>query len=194
MNKNIENELWGKTIISVYRFLPAIADAVDNIIKKKTINSLFYSSTQSTSTYELANKVIELTERKIKIINLKVVFEKAINKLKGSEQKLLMLFYVDGVKYQDIMKIFKISVRTFFRRKEIALKNLAKEFIALGYDSDKLKSYLKSEHWIINTYNQFASSFIGRYNIDSNVINYKLLKMAINEINNPFNVNYKFSS
>ena len=197
MENKLKNEIWAKTLISIYRFLPAIADAVDNLIKKKTINSLYYNSNFQSSTYEIANNVIELTERKIKLINIKVILEQAITNLKLNDKKLLVLYYIDGVDKFDIMKIFNISQRTFFRRKELAIISLGKQLSALGYNSEKLSKYLKSEHWLINTYNKYASNIFNPVKSDINAINYKLLKNVVFEINNPFKEsyeNYKFSS
>ncbi len=197
MENSINNEIWGKTLISIYRFLPAIAEAIDNLIKKKTINSIYCNSNFQSSTYEIANSVIELTERKVKLINIKVVLEKAINNLKPNDKKLLVLYYVDNIDKFEIMNIFKISQRTFFRRKELALKSLGKQLSLLGYNHKKLKKYLSSEHWLINTYNKYAAYYFNKSNSDVNAINYRLLKNVMFEINNPYKEsfnNYKFSS
>lgn len=197
MEESKNNEIWGKTLISIYRFLPAIADAIDNLIRKKTINSLYYNTNFQSSTYEIANSVIELTERKVKLINIKVILEKAIMGLGQNDKKLLVLYYIDNVNKFDIMNCLKISQRTFFRRKELALKNLGKRLALLGYNGKKLKEYLSSEHWLINTFNKYVSLYFTKANSDVNAINYKLLKNVMFEINNPYRAsfsNYKFSS
>lgn len=197
MENSINNEIWGKTLISIYRFLPSIADAIDNLIRKKTINSLYYNSNFQSSTFDIANAVIELTERKVKLINIKVILEKAITSLKPVDKKLLILYYVDNVNKFDIMNMLKISQRTFFRRKELALRSLGKNLSMLGYNHKKLKEYLASEHWLINTYNKYASFYFNKQSSDVNAINYKLLKNVMFEINNPYRAsfnNYKFSS
>lgn len=197
MENSINNEIWGKTLISIYRFLPSIADAIDNLIRKKTVNSLYFNSNFQSSAYEIANSVIELTERKVKLINIKIILEKAITNLKPNDKKLLVLYYIDNVNKFDIMKMLNISQRTFFRRKELALKSLGKNLSFLGYNHNKLKEYLSSEHWLINTYNKYASFYFNKASTDVNVINYKLLKNVMFEINNPYRAsysNYKFSS
>lgn len=79
MKRNIENEIWGKTLLSLYRHLGAISNSIDNLIKRIGINSAFNHSVYN-SAYVDSNKIIELTERKIKIINLKVLIEKALDR------------------------------------------------------------------------------------------------------------------
>ena len=67
MKRNFENEMWGKTLLSLYRHLHTMANSIDNLIKRIGINSAFNHSVYN-STIKDSNKIIELTERKIKII------------------------------------------------------------------------------------------------------------------------------
>ena len=191
MKNNFENEIWAKTLISIYRFMPAIADAIDNLIKRKTINSQFLNNPYKNSTYEIANSVIDLTERKIKLINLKVTVKNAVSNLNLNDKRILVLYYIDGVSVNEIVKMLNISIRTFFRRKSVALKNLAKNLVLLGYSAEKLNEYLNSEHWLLNTYKQHYYNQVNHQKIDNNLFNYKLLKNVMFEINNPFKENYK---
>ena len=85
MKHNLENELWGKTLLSVYRHLQTMANSIDNLIKRIGINSAFNNSVYNSTMLD-SNKIIELTERKIKIINLKVIIEKSLNALSESNK------------------------------------------------------------------------------------------------------------
>lgn len=181
MKHNLENELWGKTLLSVYRHLQTMANSIDNLIKRIGINSAFNNSVYNSTMLD-SNKIIELTERKIKIINLKVIIEKSLNALSESNKKFLVLCYVDNLNYKKIIEILNISERTFFRRKEMAISSFAKQLSYFGFDAKKLNEYLKHENWIKNAYyhtlNNSAASFCKH---QEGKQQYKLLKLVLND-------------
>ena len=67
MKRNIDNELWGKTLLSLYRHFGVMANSIDNLVRRIGINSAFRHTIYD-STIVDSNKILELTERKIKII------------------------------------------------------------------------------------------------------------------------------
>jgi DNA-directed RNA polymerase specialized sigma24 family protein len=102
----MELKIWCKTFLNAYRCLEKITQAIDKIVLTTGLNSNY-------DTKSSANKIIELTERKITLINLKLLIEKTLNQLDTKDAKLLLLKYVDKVKSEDIAKVFNISNRTF---------------------------------------------------------------------------------
>ena len=135
--------VWSKTLLSVYRYLERIAGAIDKIILKSGINSLnicgqnFYHN----NTRAITQKIIELSERKVTLINLKILVEK----------------YLDGVKSKELMERHNISMRTVFRKLDTALKSFASCLIKKGYNNFYLTTMLKNEEWILNVYRTFAN-------------------------------------
>ena len=71
MNTNI----WAKTILSSYRYLERIAGAIDKMVESSGINSRDMSGVafSNNNILSLAEKMIDLSERKVKLINLKVL-------------------------------------------------------------------------------------------------------------------------
>lgn len=181
MKRNFENELWAKTLLSLYRHLKTMANSIDNLIKRIGINSAFNHSVYNATLLD-SNKIIELTERKIKIINLKVIIEKALRALRDRDLKLLVLRYVDNVNYKAIIKLLNITERTYFRRKEVAIANFANQLSLLGFDAKKLSKYLENENWIKNTYyqtlNASAKTFCKKQDSSQQ---YKLLKLVLSD-------------
>ena len=183
MKRNFENEMWGKTLLSVYRHLSTMANSIDNLIKRIGINSAFNHSVYN-STIKDSNKIIELTERKIKIINLKVIIERALNNLRERDLKILMLCYVDNLNYKKIIDLLKITERTYFRRKEIAIACFSEELNQLGFDATKLNQYLKNENWIKSTYYQTINSSANKFcKSQDHKQQYKLIKMVLSDFN-----------
>ena len=143
-------EIWAKTLLSVYKYLDKIAGALDELIRKKCIYSSFASNRQDI--FSQTDGVISLMNRKIHIINLKVITEQALAGLKLSDRKIIMLSYVDGVKCKDVANILKMPMRTYFRAKSKAVNSFANALIRLGYTDAKLQEKYGSEHWLNKVY------------------------------------------
>ncbi len=145
-------EIWSKTILSVYRYLDNIANAIDNLVRKKCINSSFYLSGRNSDAYLCTSKIIALTERKVQLINLKVITEQTLMQLNPTERKILTLFYLDGVASKDIANLLGISIRSYFRKKAQAVTNFARKLKVGGYTDAKLHDMFKGELWLNNMY------------------------------------------
>ncbi|MDD4211232.1 MAG: DUF1492 domain-containing protein, partial [Clostridia bacterium] len=100
------------------------------------------------------NKMIELTERKISLINLKLIIENILNELSINDTKLLILKYVDRVKGEDIAKKFNVSNRTFFRRSNTAMKSFELGLKRHFKNHNTIFEMCKKEAWIIDLFNK----------------------------------------
>lgn len=151
----MENNNWSKTILEVYRYLPRVTYAYDNIIKTRAYNSA-YSSSSNTSfnnVLNVANSILNLSERKITLINLKLIIEKALKNIDRKLARMLILKYIDGKKSVEIAEKFNICLRTFFRKINIALDSFTKALVRIGYTQQKISIMLQKEEWIKEVYN-----------------------------------------
>lgn len=130
------------------------------------------------STYYQASRIIELMERKRKMINLKVSVEDALNRLKKSDKRLLTLVFVDGVKSEMVAQMLGVSIRTFFRKKISALDNFALIFQELGYDSEFFENEYAYEPWFMSVYDTCAY----RNSTSEECFDTGLVKTLMNEI------------
>ena len=105
------------------------------------------------STYYQASKIIELIDRKRKMINLKVSVEETLNKLSKINKRILTLVFIDGVKSELVAQMMDMSLRTFFRKKKDAIKEFAMIFQSKGYDEEFFESEYYHESWFISVYN-----------------------------------------
>lgn len=156
--ENYNNNL-GKTIIGVYRYLPRVATAFDRIVKTRAYNSNAISSNciAFNDITNVANTIINLSQRKITLINLKIITEKALKNIKPQYSKLLILRYVDGKKANEIANILGICLRTFFRQINLAVESFSKALSRLGYGEEKLLEMLEEEKWILSVYEKYQS-------------------------------------
>ena len=150
---------WTKTILTVYRYLERISGAIDKIILQSGLNSsnIVGSNYFSNNTYSVSQRIIDLSERKVTLINLKVLIETSLSEIGQIEAELLIEKYLNGLKSHELAEKFSLSMRTVFRRLINAEKALKNRLQAKGYTDMRLKYMLKDEGWINNIYNQFAS-------------------------------------
>ncbi len=153
----MQKHVWGKTLLTVYRYLERIADAIDNIIEKQAVqhSSMLGSDALTHNTLSLANKIIDLSERKVKLINIKLLVEKALSTLNEKGAKILIMKYFDNASCEEILSALSLSRRTYFRR----INEMEAAFEAgcslFGFPMERLDSYLSGEDWILNVKSSF---------------------------------------
>ena len=143
---------WSKTILSVYKYLEALSNSIDNLVLKKSINSSFYNNGRYSSCYECVNKIMQLTDRKINLINIKVLVDDTLSMMSIPQRQLLALCYMDNVKSEEVAEMMHISLRTFFRKKDEALTNFSKRLLMQGFTKEKLESMFCGEGWLNSLY------------------------------------------
>ena len=84
---------WSKSALSVYRYLEQMVNSIDKTILDSGKNSNQLNVQKYQTTLYQTKKMIELMERKRKMINLKVSIEEAINRLDKTNKKILALIY-----------------------------------------------------------------------------------------------------
>ncbi len=148
------DELWAKTLLSVYRYLERIAGAIDKIILRSGLNSAnivgqnyFYNNV-----FTISQKLIDLSERKVTLINLKVLIEQTLAEMDEKDALILIDKFVDGVKTKDLVERHKLSTRTVFRKIDSALKNFAWHLCLKGYGAAALEKMLANENWLNNVH------------------------------------------
>lgn len=145
---------WSKTILSIYKYLEPLSNSIDDLVLKKSINSAFYGNGRYNSCYDCANKIMKLMDRKVSLINIKVMVDRVLENMPLKYRQLLILAYIDNVKSEHIAEIMHISLRTFFRKKNDALISFSKNLVTLGFTGEKLRTMFGGEHWLTNLYDK----------------------------------------
>lgn len=168
---------WSKSALTIYRHLETMSSTVDKIIlyTGKTSYSSLLQKYQST--YYQTGKMIELIERKRKMINLKVAVEDAFSTLSITDRRILGLVYVDGIKSEKVAKLLNMSLRTFFRRKCIALSNFSDSMESAGFNNEFFIKEYSKERWFLAVYNECLQK-----NTNEDSLNGLLVKRVMNEV------------
>ena len=166
----MENIAWSKTILSVYRYLKRMTYAFDRMVKSKAYNSFHTTSDNFAinNIFDLSESILDLTERKVTLINLKVLTDKALASMDKELAKILILKFFEGKKCDEIANLIHCSTRTYFRKLTVAYSAFYVALVNLGYDENRLEMMLKNENWIMLVYEDF-SSYEKSFDIESEI-------------------------
>ncbi len=141
---------WIKTIFMVYRHLPRIIDSIDKVFSARALNAgvMSGSAVSYNDVYNLTENLIKLSQKKVALINLKVLANLIAKNIDKNLAKTLILRFIDGYSIKTIAKHFEISERTCYRRINEALGMASMEAENLGYTKEKLESELHDETWL----------------------------------------------
>lgn len=126
--------------------------SIDKLIATKTEN---FSVSMGENMESLSNEIINLTERKVSLINIKVLIDKAIARLSKGNKKMIILRYIDNMSINDLSELLGISQRTYFRKINSAFAAFCN---MLAFENtlnkDLLSKYLR-ERWFANFVDYF---------------------------------------
>ncbi len=155
----MKEKCWSKTLLGVYSYLDTIADAIDKITLKTALNSFYFSKSdyEKNNVLTISNKLIDLSERKVTLINLKIIIEDTLMAIPKKDALILIARYVNKQKIMDIAEKNLLSKRSIFRKISHAEEMFSNILLRKGYDSFRLKQMLKNERWILNFHNDLIS-------------------------------------
>ena len=141
----MENLIWAKTLLNIYSNIEKYITKIDATVNNISIIPEF-------SVDEITKRIINLSDRKYGLINLKLIIEKLIANCKPKYMRLLSLKHINHLTVQEIAKHLNISERTTFRLYKDALNNYIENMHILGYTSNWLYQNLKEEKWILHEF------------------------------------------
>lgn len=151
----MKNE-WTKTLLYVYKYLERVCEGIDKLVDESAMNSFYYRrSGHENNVVDIANRIIELTDRKTKLINIKVLVDNCLLKLDRLYAQLLIEKYIDEEISDRIALKHGLNVRTYFRKSSQAENTFTNLMSKEGFNDEKLNTYLSSEKWIVEVYEKF---------------------------------------
>ena len=149
-------EIWSKTLLISYRLLGLAVDRIDSLVKKISINSMFYNKKASSSTMSQIERLIEFNDKKVNLTNLKVLTEECMETLSAKELEVVSLLYIDGLAIEEVAQTLGVSIRTVFRRKKKAIESFSRALNNKTSRKYLLENYTE-EQWLMDIYNYNAS-------------------------------------
>lgn len=137
---------FSKTLLEVYNSLEIVCERIDKMVDNKASEGSTYGRTGNS--LELFNSIINLTERKVNLINLKLRIEQSLIKLSPIEAKVLILKYVDRLTYKQISTLTNQNIRTTFRYVEKGIENFTKNIKLNGLTEEFIRNKYSEEKWL----------------------------------------------
>ena len=136
-----------KVLISAYRFIEKNCDLINEFVYKHAVN--FGPSPEYCSTYDVTNNIINLIERKNRLINLKLIIDEVVESLNDRDKLVILSKLRLNLTVKSFCEKFNMpSIRTAFRRIQTALEHFTCRLNNSQY-KQKLEYLLDNESWII---------------------------------------------
>ena len=132
MNKN-----WSNTALVAYSLLPKIVKELNSGVKTR-VNSTFQSRHLKigVSTEQLIGEILELTEEKRKVVNLRYIVDLALDCLSSDDREILEARIINKKTFQKISEDNGIALRTVFRRLANAESAFERALNRAGYSEE----------------------------------------------------------
>ncbi|MGN1208341.1 MAG: DUF1492 domain-containing protein [Christensenellales bacterium] len=169
-------KVWSKTLLNVYDCLFSLTNEIDKIVEKFALNSCnFYGFS---NTIENMQKIIDITDRKVTLINVKVLIEKMLVSLDDVSCKILTLRFVDKMSHETVIRALNMKRRTYFRKYNDAICSFASNLLSNGFDENKIIKLIKNERWILFLFNEYYEKEISK-KAEPEISNSNIFSLAI---------------
>jgi len=151
-------KLWIKTLLSVHSNLPEIIKSVDKIIEINASSLSFITDIYNTekSTYAQVEKVIDLTERKNKLLNIFLMSKNLLSSVSEDDRLFLKRKYIFGWTAEELSQEYQVSIRTIFRKNEKLIDQIFEKTKKKNWTLKFITLQVKDELWIIEKFNRIA--------------------------------------
>lgn len=139
-----------KTFFEIHKTIPNIISIIDRIIEKRA-STIFPTSTiygKHNSTYSEINKVIDLTERKDKLINLHIIAENMLDCLKPKYKEIAELKYIKKLTVDEIATHCEKCSRSIYRTLATINNEIIKFLDCKNWTVEFFKQQIGKESWI----------------------------------------------
>lgn len=158
LNDKQKMVLWIKTLISVQNNLPEIIKSVDKIIELNASSLSFVSDIYNTekSTFAQVEKVIDLTERKNKLLNIYLISKHLLQSSSEEDRIFLKRKFIYNWSIDDLAQEYFVSPRTIFRRTEKIIDKIYETTKRKNWSLNFIKLQVNNECWLHEKFNKFA--------------------------------------
>lgn len=153
MNKN-----WSNTALVAYSLLPKIVHELNFGVKTR-INSTFQSRHLriGISNEQLISEILDITEEKRKIVNLRFIVQQALDSLSEMDRNILVERIIEKKTFQAISENNDVALRTVFRRVNNAEDAYASALKRAGYTEEWFEREYGKDKYIAPIYERIMN-------------------------------------
>ncbi len=128
------NTSWSNTALVAYSLLPKIVREIDSAVNSR-VNSAFKSRHLQigVSTEQLIGEIISLIDEKRKLVNMRYLVNSTLDMLNQKEKEIISARMLKKLTFEQITQTLNISMRTAFRRLDLALRSFELALARRGY-------------------------------------------------------------
>ena len=152
----LKMKAYAKALLTIYPTLPNIVSIVDGIVEKRASSSISLSSVYAGSihTYKQIEKVIDLSERKYKLLNIFSLIKEIITPLNLRDYEIVDLKFFRRHKFSEIADRLEMEERSLYRRINKILDSIVKFMSINLIDEQVIEDLIRGEGWIKEIYNK----------------------------------------
>lgn len=143
-------DIYVRVLLDAYRTIPNVVKILDSIIEKRasTISPIGPTGF-SYNAFDEVEKVIHLTERKDKLINLYLISKKMLDSLTPEDRKFALKKFIQKRNSDDLAIELNINRRTIFRKTNSVITKLCYYLISQNWTSDFIELQIgDDEPWL----------------------------------------------
>lgn len=145
--------IYVKTLLEAYRTLPNVIKILDQIIEKRASSAMLACSGIFSNTYDEIEKVIELSERKDKLLNLYIITDNMLKMLSEKQKQFAIMKFVKKRNIDAIAEELNITKRNVYRNANNLIKQLCIKMLERKWDSEFISLQIgKNEVWLDNIF------------------------------------------
>ena len=147
---------YAKTLLIIYPTIPNIIKIVDSMVEKRASSSISLSSIYSGTdyTYKQMEKMIDLTERKCKLLNIFSLIKELLEPMSTLDYEVVNLKFFRRKKIADIAESLSIDERSVYRRINKILDSIVKHCNLNLITLSTIEGLVKGEGWIKEIFNK----------------------------------------
>lgn len=178
-------EIWCKSFLSIYQIIPQLISSIDKLVYLKGVNSSNFVNNPNNETFNQLDSIINLTQKKVNLINLKIITDQVLLEMDEKNSKLLMFRYIDNMKCKTAQALLNMPKRSYFRALSKALKDFELRFYSKVAKNNTLYSNFSTDEFFDNIF-QKINEFEEKISENSEIISTTLCNIILKQMKKTF--------
>ena len=147
-------KFWIKALLSSYSTIPEIIKTLDKMIEFQATSISFISDiyNKEGSTLNQVEKIIDLSERKNKLLNIYIMTKKLISQLSVEDFSFIEKKFIFNWTCEELSNEFGISIRTVYRKTDKVLNDIFDQAKMNNWSLKFIEQQVDGEDWLKDKY------------------------------------------
>lgn len=146
------NAIWSRTLLNSLKHVESVCRQIDRQVESRAVIIPGLSRglmAENESTFKQAQRLIELSEKKKRTLNIVALCNDVFKELSEPSKKILYYRYRMKKDNEYIARLLNLSMRTYFRNLKKAIDEFTRVRDRMGYCDLALDSLYEDDKWIL---------------------------------------------